>query len=170
MSSWEDSYVSCGAFQDGDHELWKHFLIKEGLVTYLVVLKQCFFEVVFKSCSSGRDTVSALRLLWKELLLLLVYFRKAPLWSYIRTTNLSSTAMHSFVISCGDALRTCSTGFSWEVKFYSFKAFFFPHPLKDETVSHPVGVWNIGRVEALWGSWDIAMASARILCTFFPDP
>ena len=55
-------------------------------------------------------------------------------------------------------------------KTSSTQAVFFPRPLKDETVSHPVGAWNIGRVEALSGPREIVMVSARIFCTFFPDP
>ena len=39
-------------------------------------------------------------------------FVKLLVRSYKRTTNLTSTAMHSSVISCGDALRTFSTGVS----------------------------------------------------------
>ena len=96
----------------------------------------------------------------------LVYFCKAALRSYIRTTNLSSTATHSTAISCDDALRTFSTGVSYENKFHTSQAIFFPRPLKDEKVSHPFGAWNIDRVEALSGPRDIA----GIFCTFFRDP
>ena len=77
--------------------------------------------------------------------------------------------MHSSVIFCGDALRTFSTGVSQENKFHTSQAVFFPRPLKDGIISHPVGTWNIGRVKALSGPRDIAMASAKIFFTFFPD-
>ena len=57
MGSWQDSFACGRAFQNGDHELWKHFLTEESLAPYVAVLEHCSFDVLLKSCSSGRDTV-----------------------------------------------------------------------------------------------------------------
>lgn len=53
---------------------------------------------------------------------------------------------------------------------HTLSCFFFPRPSKNETVSHSVSAWYIGRVEALSGPRDIAKASAGIFPTFFTDP
>ena len=144
MSWWQDSFVCGRAVQNGDHALLSRCHPQsDGLrstgwkrrASNVASLEHHSFDVLFKWGYSGRDAVKVLRPLWKVLLSRFVYFRKAALRSYVRTTNFSSTAMHSPVISCGNALRTFSTGVSWGNTFHTSRAVFFPHPPKKNSIT-----------------------------------
>ena len=85
-----------------------------------------------------------------------VPFHKAAR-TVIQKDNKSLKHSHpSSVFSVGDALRALSIGVSLGKTFHTSHSVFFPQPLKSDTVSHLVRVWNIGKVEALSGPKDIA--------------
>ena len=69
--------------------------------------------------------------------------------SYMRMTFLSSKALSCEEISVGDSDRVLNVSLMSGNRCHTSHAVFFPMPLKEEVVSHPVKLWNRGRQVAL---------------------
>ena len=78
--------------------------------------------------------------------------------------------MCSSLMSLGDASSALRTGVSSGNTPHTSHVVFFPHPPKNDTVSHPVMVWNIGNADDLSWPNDVAMVCAGRLCRCFPVP
>lgn len=97
-------------------------------------------------------------------------FTRLLVRSYKRTTNLSSTAIQSSVISFGDASRTLSTGVQFRKEPPRIPRRPLSTPIKKRHSLTSSYAWNIGKVKALSRPKDVPTACTGIFCTFFPDP
>ena len=136
MSSWQDSFACGRAVQKGDYELLScchpqsDGLGSTGWQRRVWPHMQPPRNTALLTCCSSKALVggmlSKLMDLFKKSFCRASFtFVRLLVRSYISTTNLSSTTMHPPVISCGDTLRTFSTGVIWGNTFFTPLAVFF---------------------------------------------